>query len=718
MDSRLSKGFNTRRSPRRHIRKSQVYVCREDPLTDGCRVDLFSLNPTLSSTSASADTHLPPGSSSTTCVTDGSELSLAQQRESVFLSKRSYDPDDDSLSSGCSGLAVSDEPSAVIMSTVSHGSLVEYRPVISAAPQGTTLQEDVFSGPSRFSSDTLSFSPEDGSSCGIGCGTERIGPPGYGGSDIECSDCGHGAARCSRARCFSATTASQEHHRVKRSLLMLPVSSHTMDLHLYRSATHHEAPCSSVMASGTVQTCAHEVRVSGLETEDTEQDFPDLFSLDTPSHVDAEIMPSFPLDETEPCCRPSSKPDSATPVEASLESCVENNFLAPGVVVPVSSDNGIVSLGDTYALISSSEAAPLSDNIQATANDTHPEPPFYAATQERTPNTFCEETPNATADTVETVSYSCEAADRSRMTASEEDDHNAAMTFGPGLFSSLPDERLSSTLSSDVPCTPSVLDVFKTMHLDGAILHRIDHSKKFQDAVFEYRFVALPRGHPLFTLDAESLSVLRQRLLTEAEWRSLGIRQTRGWKHVGYSPHESNVLLFQRALNTDPRTGVVPPSHQVKVDQRLHTLEALQRQFSDEETDQTESDVWSTTRRLPRLGSTPSSHLDANVPPGTFSPDHASPSYMYNVRAAQTVMTRLLSAAATPEITLLQPAAPFFDLHSNAEASASKVESPLLQFTAMSSSPFPEPAEAYQRSVFAQCVDVLSARIHLPFFSS
>lgn len=37
-------------------------------------------------------------------------------------------------------------------------------------------------------------------------------------------------------------------------------------------------------------------------------------------------------------------------------------------------------------------------------------------------------------------------------------------------------------------------------------------------------------------------------LLTEHEWRSLGIRQSRGWIHYGYFPPHRSVLLFRRPL--------------------------------------------------------------------------------------------------------------------------------------------------------------------------
>ena len=43
--------------------------------------------------------------------------------------------------------------------------------------------------------------------------------------------------------------------------------------------------------------------------------------------------------------------------------------------------------------------------------------------------------------------------------------------------------------------------------------------------------------------------VPKTHLMSEAEWRNLGVQQSRGWVH--YMAHESepHILLFRRALN-------------------------------------------------------------------------------------------------------------------------------------------------------------------------
>ena len=77
----------------------------------------------------------------------------------------------------------------------------------------------------------------------------------------------------------------------------------------------------------------------------------------------------------------------------------------------------------------------------------------------------------------------------------------------------------------------------------------IEYSEKYFDDEYEYRQVILPREWGVL--------VKEKGLLTEDEWRKLGISQSKGWTH--YSSHlpEPHILLFRRPLGTDPRTGEV-----------------------------------------------------------------------------------------------------------------------------------------------------------------
>jgi len=44
----------------------------------------------------------------------------------------------------------------------------------------------------------------------------------------------------------------------------------------------------------------------------------------------------------------------------------------------------------------------------------------------------------------------------------------------------------------------------------------------------------------------------RDRLLTETEWKSLGIQQSKGWYHYSIHQPEPHILLFKRELKKNP----------------------------------------------------------------------------------------------------------------------------------------------------------------------
>ena len=49
----------------------------------------------------------------------------------------------------------------------------------------------------------------------------------------------------------------------------------------------------------------------------------------------------------------------------------------------------------------------------------------------------------------------------------------------------------------------------------------------------------------------------KNRLLSESEWRGIGVQQSRGWVHYAIHRPEPHILLFRRPLGTDPTTGKV-----------------------------------------------------------------------------------------------------------------------------------------------------------------
>ena len=78
----------------------------------------------------------------------------------------------------------------------------------------------------------------------------------------------------------------------------------------------------------------------------------------------------------------------------------------------------------------------------------------------------------------------------------------------------------------------------------------IEYSEKYYDDKYEYRHVILPQK----TYKA----MPKRRLLTEKEWRALGVMQSHGWAHYEIHLPEPYVLLFRRLIGTDPTTGKPP----------------------------------------------------------------------------------------------------------------------------------------------------------------
>ncbi|XP_076916837.1 cyclin-dependent kinases regulatory subunit 2-like [Bidens hawaiensis] len=70
---------------------------------------------------------------------------------------------------------------------------------------------------------------------------------------------------------------------------------------------------------------------------------------------------------------------------------------------------------------------------------------------------------------------------------------------------------------------------------------QIQYSDKYFDDTFEYRHVVLP---------SEVAKLLpKNRLLSESEWRAMGVQQSRGWVHYAIHKPEPHIMLFRRPLN-------------------------------------------------------------------------------------------------------------------------------------------------------------------------
>jgi cyclin-dependent kinase regulatory subunit CKS1 len=92
---------------------------------------------------------------------------------------------------------------------------------------------------------------------------------------------------------------------------------------------------------------------------------------------------------------------------------------------------------------------------------------------------------------------------------------------------------------------------------------KIEYSNKYQDKVYEYKHVLLPKE----TFEKMQENMQENTLLTEEEWRKMGLEMTRGWNHYTIHKPEPHILLFRRPLGTDPGTGLVSEEIQKKVDE-------------------------------------------------------------------------------------------------------------------------------------------------------
>ena len=69
-------------------------------------------------------------------------------------------------------------------------------------------------------------------------------------------------------------------------------------------------------------------------------------------------------------------------------------------------------------------------------------------------------------------------------------------------------------------------------------MNEFHYSEKYEDDVYEYRHVHVTKE--------VTKQVPRNRLMTESEWRSLGVRQSPGWEHYMIHAPEPHILLFRR----------------------------------------------------------------------------------------------------------------------------------------------------------------------------
>jgi len=71
----------------------------------------------------------------------------------------------------------------------------------------------------------------------------------------------------------------------------------------------------------------------------------------------------------------------------------------------------------------------------------------------------------------------------------------------------------------------------------------IQYSEKYFDEQYEYRHVILPPEV------AELLP--KNQLLSEEQWRALGVQQSPGWIHYAIHSPEPHILLFRRPVTAE-----------------------------------------------------------------------------------------------------------------------------------------------------------------------
>ncbi|KAG7448167.1 CKS-domain-containing protein [Guyanagaster necrorhizus] len=85
----------------------------------------------------------------------------------------------------------------------------------------------------------------------------------------------------------------------------------------------------------------------------------------------------------------------------------------------------------------------------------------------------------------------------------------------------------------------------------------IHYSDKYSDDMYEYRHVILPKQLFKMKIIPESYWNADQsalRLLSEKEWRNIGITQSLGWEHYEIHAPEPHILLFRRPKDFVPPT--------------------------------------------------------------------------------------------------------------------------------------------------------------------
>ena len=105
-------------------------------------------------------------------------------------------------------------------------------------------------------------------------------------------------------------------------------------------------------------------------------------------------------------------------------------------------------------------------------------------------------------------------------------------------------EKIKEYIAKQVLCFASSPAPLRVLLIYSKLFLSIHYSDRYTDDEYEYRHVILPK--PLFKMIPKSYfnpddpGVLR--LLSESEWRGIGITQSLGWEH--YEVHGMLSLLY------------------------------------------------------------------------------------------------------------------------------------------------------------------------------
>lgn len=89
-------------------------------------------------------------------------------------------------------------------------------------------------------------------------------------------------------------------------------------------------------------------------------------------------------------------------------------------------------------------------------------------------------------------------------------------------------------------------------------INEIQYSDKYFDETHEFRHVIIPRKYVNL--------ISKTHLMSEAEWRSIGIQQSPGWVHYLLHGPEPHVICFRRPLEQKPAPlGNATNREQIKV---------------------------------------------------------------------------------------------------------------------------------------------------------